>query len=138
MSKRKCFIFKGKQSFSRSKLEQINHEFNKSNNLNTEISSNEIYFVLTDSSKIDVDALKDVLSASENNQDFSFYVGPRLGTISPWSSKTEDIIRNVGFKNILRVEKLFGYLIDSKISNQNLNTSMFICLLYTSPSPRDS
>ena len=112
MSKTKSFIFKGKQSFSRSKLEQINHEFNKSNNLNTEISSNEIYFVLTDSSKIDVDALKDVLSASENNQDFSFYVGPRLGTISPWSSKTEDIIRNVGFKNILRVEKLFGYLID--------------------------
>ena len=126
MSKIKSFIFKGKQSFSRSKLEKINHEFNKSNNLNTEISSNEIYFVLTDSSKIDVNALKDVLSASENNQDFSFYVGPRLGTISPWSSKTEDIIRNVGFKNILRVEKLFGYLIDSKISNQNLNTSMFI------------
>ena len=126
MSKIKSFIFKGKQSFSRSKLEQINHEFNKSNNLNTEISSNEIYLVLTDSSKIDVDALKDVLTASENNHDFSFYVGPRLGTISPWSSKTEDIIRNVGFKNILRVEKLFGYLIDSKISNQNLNTSMFI------------
>ena len=126
MSKIKSFIFKGKQSFSRSKLEQINHEFNKSNNLNTEISSNEIYLVLTDSSKIDVDALKDVLSASEHNHDFSFYVGPRLGTISPWSSKTEDIIRNVGFKNILRVEKLFGYLIDSKISNQNLNTSMFI------------
>ena len=126
MSKIKSFIFKGKQSFSRSKLDKINHEFNKFNNLNSEISSNEIYFVLTDSSKIDMDAIKDVLSASENNQDFSFYVGPRLGTISPWSSKTEDIIRNVGFKNILRVEKLFGYLIDSKISSQNLNTSMFI------------
>tara|TARA_B100001057_G_scaffold499355_1_gene609682 strand:+ start:2786 stop:6625 length:3840 start_codon:yes stop_codon:yes gene_type:complete len=126
VSKIKSFIFKGKQSFSRSKLEKINHEFNKFNNLNSEISSNEIYFVLTDSSKIDMDAIKDVLSASEHNQDFSFYVGPRLGTISPWSSKTEDIIRNVGFKNILRVEKLFGYLIDLKISNQNLNTSMFI------------
>ena len=56
--------------------------------------------------------------------DFSFYVGPRLGTISPWSSKTEDIIRNVGLNNILRVERFLGFRIGSEFSNQNLDTSM--------------
>ena len=124
MSKTKSFIFKGKQSFSSSKLEQIRREFNKYNNLDTQIQSNEIYLILADSDEVNTVGLKDVLSATEQDVDFSFYVGPRLGTISPWSSKTEDIIRNVGLNNILRVERFLGFRIDSEFSNQNLDTSM--------------
>ena len=93
MSKTKSFIFKGKQSFSSSKLEQIRREFNKYNNLDTQIQSNEIYLILADSGEINTVGLMDVLSATEQDVDFSFYVGPRLGTISPWSSKTEDIMK---------------------------------------------
>ncbi|MBO7167087.1 MAG: phosphoribosylformylglycinamidine synthase [Kiritimatiellae bacterium] len=35
----------------------------------------------------------------------SFYVTPRKGTISPWSSKATDIFRNCGLKGIERVER---------------------------------
>ena len=35
----------------------------------------------------------------------SFYVTPRKGTISPWSSKATDIFRNCGLKGIVRVER---------------------------------
>ena len=35
----------------------------------------------------------------------SFYVTPRKGTISPWSSKATDIFRNCGLKGIARVER---------------------------------
>ena len=124
MSKTKSFIFKGKQSFSSSKLEQIRREFNKLNNLDANIHSNEIYLILADSEDFNLEAIKDVLSATEQEDKFSFYVGPRLGTISPWSSKTEDIISNVGLKNILRVERLFGFQIDCEFDKQSLNTSM--------------
>lgn len=34
-----------------------------------------------------------------------FYVTPRKGTISPWSSKATDIFRNCGIEQVLRVER---------------------------------
>jgi len=59
------------------------------------------------------------------SSDFKIIVTPRFGTISPWSSKTEDIISNVGLKNILRVEKLFGFKINCNINEGNIDLSMF-------------
>ena len=87
MSKTKSFIYKGKQSFSSSKLEQINRKFKQVNNIESEIQSNEIYLVLTNFNDIDEEGIKDILSGEEYSEEFEFYVGPRLGTISPWSSK---------------------------------------------------
>ena len=124
VSKTKSIIFKGNHGFSRSKLEQLTQHFNKVNQTKTNISCNEIYLVQVESDDIDVDGLKDILSADEFQNDFSFYVGPRLGTISPWSSKTEDIIKNVGFKNIKRVERLYGFKLD-QLSEQSHDFSMF-------------
>ena len=113
-----------RDSFSSSKLEQISREFKQANNLDAEIESNEIYLILTNAKEINEEGIKDVLSATEQDETFTFYVGPRLGTISPWSSKTEDIISNVGLKNILRVEKLFGFKINCNIDEGNIDLSM--------------
>jgi phosphoribosylformylglycinamidine synthase len=33
------------------------------------------------------------------------WVGPRVGTMSPWSSKATDIVRNTGFRSIARLER---------------------------------
>ena len=41
----------------------------------------------------------------------TFYVTPRKGTISPWSSKATDIFRNCGLKGIARVERGISFLI---------------------------
>ena len=125
MSKTKSFIFKGSKSFSSSKLDQIQHKFNKINDLDNDISSNEIYLVQAEISDINIDYIQDILSASELNEDYTFYVGPRLGTISPWSSKTEDIIKNVGIKNVTRVERLFGFKINPDIDHAKNDFSMF-------------
>ena len=125
MSKTKSFIFKGSQSFSSSKLDQIKHKFNKINEVDADIYSNEIYLVLAEKSDININSIKDILSATELDEDYTFYVGPRLGTISPWSSKTEDIIKNVGIKNVTRVERLFGFKIDTDIDNHKNDLSMF-------------
>ena len=125
MSKTKNFIFKGKQSFSSSKLDQIESQFSKLNKFDTKISSNEIYLIQSLSETSNQEGLKDILSAEENDIEFSFYVGPRLGTISPWSSKTEDIIKNVGFNDVLRIEKLNGFIIENDLDLNTLDLSMF-------------
>jgi phosphoribosylformylglycinamidine synthase len=35
----------------------------------------------------------------------SVWIGPRVGTQSPWSSKATDILRNTGFETIARIER---------------------------------
>ncbi len=45
---------------------------------------------------------------------------PRFGTISPWSSKATDIIKNCGLSKVARVERGVAYWIDGDIDNQAL------------------
>lgn len=58
----------------------------------------------------------DLNGKAEISSTSSFYVTPRKGTISPWSSKATDIFRNCGLKEIDRVER--GILFDIKINGQ--------------------
>ena len=45
-----------------------------------------------------------VAEPSESHQ-HAFLVVPRLGTISPWSSKASDIARNCGLSFVQRIER---------------------------------
>src|SRR5574342_573989 len=42
-----------------------------------------------------------------------FLVVPRLGTISPWSSKATDIARNCGLSSIRRIERGSAFFVES-------------------------
>jgi len=112
VSKTSCLILQGKKSFSISKLDQLNRAFNKANGLEALISCNEIYLI---SSQIALDTeleeISKIVKGSQNIDTFLFLIGPRSGTITPWSSKTEDIFKNVGIKQIERVERFFGFSI---------------------------
>ena len=109
MSKTSCLILQGKESFSISKLDQLNHAFNKTNALDVSLSSFEIYLVASSSDLTDqLENISQILKSSNDLYKFSFIVGPRAGTITPWSSKTEDIFKNVGIKGVERVERFFG------------------------------
>ena len=48
--------------------------------------------------------------------DGAFYVTPRKGTISPWSSKATDIFRNCGLKGIARVERGMRFSMSKSVS----------------------
>ena len=125
MSKINTFILQGKKSFSDSKLEQLNFEFNNANNTQSKISSNEVYIVASQNLYLGLESLKNILNADNNLDSFSFLVGPRSGTISPWSSKTEDIIKNVGIKDVDRVERFNGFNISDQINIDGIDLSMF-------------
>ncbi len=53
--------------------------------------------------------------------DGAFYVTPRKGTISPWSSKATDIFRNCGLKGIARVERGIRFAISPAVPAQALS-----------------
>lgn len=51
---------------------------------------------------------------SEKQSGELFLVVPRIGTISPWSSKATDIVKNSGLSAVDRVERGIAYYISSK------------------------
>ena len=56
--------------------------------------------------------LLNLLNATEQSQAPHFFIGPRAGIISPWSSKTKEIIANVHIQGVQSIERYFGYFID--------------------------
>ncbi|MHC6227090.1 phosphoribosylformylglycinamidine synthase [Pseudomonas sp. X10] len=51
-----------------------------------------------------------------------FLVVPRLGTISPWSSKASDIAHNCGLDNIQRLERGIAYYVSGELSEADAAT----------------
>lgn len=58
-------------------------------------------------------------------QDDLFLVIPRFGTLSPWSSKANDIARNCGFTSIKRIERGIAYYLQG---TQPLNTAASVAI----------
>ena len=48
-----------------------------------------------------------------------FYVSPRKGTISPWSTKATDIFRNCGVKGVKRVERAIRFALSGRRAGDN-------------------
>ena len=62
--------------------------------------------------------LKQILDYGEDDQAIDetgelFLVTPRMGTISPWSSKASDIAHNCGLNNLERLERGIAYYVQS-------------------------
>lgn len=75
------------------------------------INTQHVHFVkLADKLSIpELDTLQEILTYGEEALNIPeaerFLVVPRMGTISPWSSKATDIIHNCGLEKVLRVER---------------------------------
>lgn len=122
MSKNLYLLLQGPSNFSPSKISSLHLELNQINNNNFEaLSFVEFYALTLDKEFSDHSKLLELLNAQEQSVSPQFLVGPRSGTISPWASKTKEIIENVGINGVLSVEKYFGYIIDGVDSVNNLN-----------------
>ena len=61
--------------------------------------------------------LKALLQAEKSHEltaGLSVYVTPRVGTVSPWSSKASDIARNCGLQEVDRLERFVEYRLVAK------------------------
>ena len=73
-----------------------------------------------------------LLNAVGNCDEADFFVTPRKGTISPWSSKATDIFRNCGLKSIKRVERGIRYRVSIAVPGgwQPLEAGAWMGALY--------
>ncbi|MFZ4396562.1 MAG: phosphoribosylformylglycinamidine synthase, partial [Kiritimatiellia bacterium] len=58
-----------------------------------------------------VEALLDTQSTLPLNASAGFFVTPRRGTLSPWSSKATDIAHNCGLTSVCRIESGLRYIV---------------------------
>jgi len=76
------------------------------------VDATHVYFVET-TAALSPDAIQKTLALLGVNGDFDltggFFVTPRKGTISPWSSKATDIFRNCSISGVSRVERGLYY-----------------------------
>ena len=88
----------------------------------------EIYFCklnvsINTISKKELKSLITLLNGNDDktflNKDF-FFITPRIGTISPWSSKATEIMNNCGFEMIERIEQAKCYFFQTKIDSKDL------------------
>jgi phosphoribosylformylglycinamidine synthase len=69
-------------------------------------------------------------SETVNTSSQNVLVVPRLGTISPWSSKATDILHNCGLQDIARVERGVEYFIHSDAPLTEAELALVIPALY--------
>jgi len=124
VSKNLNLLLQGPPSFSPSKISSLNSEFNLINDEKLiELSSLEFYSLNITKDFSDYSKLFELLNSQETSNLPNFFVGPRPGTISPWASKTSEIIFNVGIEGVHSIEKYFGFFINKNIKTADLDLS---------------
>lgn len=100
-------IFQGHSAFSDFRLNALLNELNEATLKISQIDAVEVYF-LESVKSLDATAIERTCALldaqAEFTRDGGFFVTPRKGTISPWSSKATDIFRNCGLDDVFRVE----------------------------------
>jgi len=80
----------------------------------SDIHSRYQYFIhtqsdLTETQLRQLGALLEASPMAETQLGQAIWVSPRLGTISPWSSKATDIVHNCGLAAVVRMERAIEY-----------------------------
>ena len=71
-------------------------------------------------SEKDLERAASLLNACGKCDKADFFVTPRKGTISPWSSKATDIFRNCSISTVKRVERGIRFVVSEKIPQKAL------------------
>lgn len=78
-------------------------------------------FILTDSQAEGIESLLGTHKAPEWLGGQLIWVFPRAGTVSPWASKTLNLIQQAGFKEIKKIEQGKVYGIESTLTAEQLS-----------------
>ena len=126
MQKNQITFFLGNEIYSQFRKTALEDQVKNKNSEKISIDVNDIYVIesntlLSESAKRNLQKILNSDKASLTNIKIgnNLFIGPRVGTISPWSSRATDIIKNCGI-SILRAEKLSLFTFKTK-SNKNLS-----------------
>jgi len=105
-------VLDGLSALSAFRLERLNRELNRVLPRTRVLAAWYVYFVSGNDAALDSTQLTEVLRAVPGAaRSAELWVVPRLGTISPWSTKATDILHGCGFP-VQRVEHGTGFAID--------------------------
>ncbi|MBA3903296.1 MAG: phosphoribosylformylglycinamidine synthase [Rhodocyclaceae bacterium] len=116
---------RGAAAFSASRLSRLTQTVKGALPRLKSLAAEHWYFVELDAplAPAELDRLKDLLSAHPQGAEPAgtlFLVTPRLGTISPWSSKATEIARQCGFASLSRIERGTAFHVDAKGSPETI------------------
>ncbi len=118
----KPILLAGSAAFSPFRVEAIKEAVSKANPALTgiDVEARFVYAILPSAGGVPAKTLERaalLLNAAGGEYarlEGGFYVTPRKGTISPWSSKATDIFRNCSLKGVLRVERGIEFALSLK------------------------
>ncbi|WP_395166769.1 phosphoribosylformylglycinamidine synthase [Francisella salimarina] len=120
-------FFEGLSALSPFKREKILADAKKISNKVESVSTQYIHVVELESelSSEQEKIIKSLLNynieyGSTEPEGHTFITAPRAGTISPWSSKATDIIRNTGINTVKRVERAVLFGVEGQVSDSDL------------------
>ena len=121
----KTIILQGESTISSFRLNQLNNQLKRFGYEILDVKNT--YLVNIDNElELELNQLEKLLKAkvaSKEIIDNCVYIAPRLGTISPWSSKATDILHNCGFDAVHRIEHSNCLLFKSAVDIRNLDKS---------------
>ena len=105
-------VFDGQPALSAFRLERLNHEVNRTLPDYRVAAARYVYFIDAGDGTVDRDALCRVLrAANQPAKPATLWVVPRLGTLSPWSTKATEILQGCGI-DVKRVERGMAFAVD--------------------------
>ena len=79
---------------------------------------------------VELERAGSLLNAEGQCEEADFFVMPRKGTISPWSTKATDIFHNCGLNSIVRVERGIRFRIEKVGGGEVTPSPVFFSLLH--------
>ena len=110
-------LYRGPAAFSPFRLSRVRESLAAALPRSGELATHFLYLVWSDAAPDHDDdarlcALLGAEPAAAPTSGTPIYTAPRLGTMSPWSSKATDIVRNCGLVHIVRIERAICWQID--------------------------
>ena len=124
-------ILRGGAALSAFRVAKINHQLTSDQSPLRVQSTYYAYLVQLKSelSQQSQQVLMDLLAAEDvvdaQGGDPMCVVSPRLGTISPWSSKATDIVKHCDIDAVVRVERALVYVLDRDIGAGNIPAVLY-------------
>jgi len=107
-------VIRGNQALSPFRIEKLQQQIKTLIDIDVQITTQSIYFVDSDQTLSDseIEKTRQLLEVDAGiSGDDQLIVIPRIGTISPWSSKATDIFKHCGLENVNRIEQGLSYSI---------------------------
>jgi len=96
--------------------------------LRSDINKNIFYIIITKNNISISEELLWLFQAHPHTEELPKpLVGPKRSMITPWSTNVKEILSNLGYKGIIRVEKLISYETSLDVMTQEIYDSLELC-----------